>query len=296
MKTGTITTTASGFEYTLHYKIWGEDNLPTLICVHGLTGNSQDFRFLGDYMASRGYRVAAIDMAGRGESAYYDNHSDYNFDQYLSDLDLFLTKIGCDQPDSCDWLGVSMGGLLGFRISGRPNSPIRRLVLSDIGPEVPQFDLDFISKVLKLTPEYTTPTDAIPILKMSTGTPYSRGPLTDDQWLYMATTALKENGAGKFVRNYDANIVHKFDTEPLGKEDLWDYWDRTHQPTLALRGALSTLFPLHVAEQMKSRKPNEHFTIETIADAGHVPSLFREDQIKIIADWLAAHSPVESRG
>lgn len=286
MKTGTFTTIASGFTYPLHYKIWGEDNLQTLVCVHGLTGNSQDFKFVGEHLATKGYRVAAIDMAGRGESAYYTNHNDYCFEQYISDLNCFIREIGCNEPSSCDWLGVSMGGLLGFRLSGIENSPIRKMILSDIGPEVPQFDLDFISKVIKLTPEYGHPSEAVPILKMSTGTPYSRGPLDEDQWLYLATAALKQNETGKFIRNFDPDIAHKFDTEPLGNEDLWTYWEKTHQPVLSLRGSLSTLFPVRVAEAMKEKKPNAKFTIQTIEGAGHVPSLFREDQIRMIADWL----------
>lgn len=286
MKTGTFETTASGFTYPLHYKIWGEGNLPTLVCVHGLTGNSRDFKFVGETLSQNGYRVAAIDMPGRGESAYFDNHNDYCFDQYLFDLENFLATIGCNEPASCDWLGVSMGGLLGFRMAGRDNSPIRRLILSDIGPEVPQFDLDFISKVIKLTPEYSHPSEAIPILKMAQGTPYSRGPLSEDQWLYLADVALKQDKNGKYIRNFDPNIAPKFDSEPLGTEDLWTYWERTHQPTLSLRGALSTLFPERIAEDMKQRKPNSDFTIQRIDEAGHVPSLFRDDQIRILLDWL----------
>lgn len=289
MKTGTFHTVASGFSYPLHYKIWGEDNLPTLVCVHGLTGNSQDFKFVGEALSATGYRVAAIDMPGRGQSAYFNNHHDYCFDQYLETLDRFLIEIGCNERASCDWLGVSMGGLLGFRMAGRDNSPIRRLILSDIGPEVPQFDLDFISKIIKLTPEYSHPAEAVPLLKMAQGTPYSRGPLDEDQWLYLATTSLKQDhDNGKYIRNFDANISHKFDSEPLGNEDLWAYWERTHQPVLALRGALSTLFPQTVADDMKRRKPTPHFTLQIIEEAGHVPALYREDQIKIIADWLAS--------
>lgn len=288
MEIKSFITSASDTKHPLHYKIWGAENANTLVCVHGLTGNSDDFKFVGETLSTQGFRVVAIDMAGRGLSSYYTNPDDYNFDQYIYDLKLLLKEIGCDAPSSCDWLGVSMGGLLGFRLSGISNSPIRRLILSDIGPEVPQFDLDFISQIIKLTPEYNHPSDAIPILKMSTGTPYSRGPLDEDQWLYLASTALKKRDDGKYIRNYDANIVVKFDTEPLGKEDLWGYWEKTHQPTLALRGELSTLFPLRVAESMKTRKPNKEFTLTTIAGAGHVPSLFRDDQIQIISDWLAS--------
>ncbi len=287
MEIKTIKTTASGFEYDLHYKMWGKDNLQTVVCVHGLTGNSRDFEYVGKYLAERGYRVAAIDVAGRGESAYYNNHNDYNFDQYINDINLFLKDIGCNTPQSCDWLGVSMGGLLGFRFAGMENSPVRRLILSDVGPEVPQFDLDFISKIIKIDPVYDTPDQAVPFLKMALGTPYSRGQMADDQWLFFANVYLKKREDGKFIRNYDPNIVHKFDSEPLGADGLWAYWEQTYQPTLSLRGGLSTLFPVKIADEMKLRKPNQDYTITTFDDCGHVPSLFRDDQIDVIYKWLS---------
>lgn len=282
-----ITTTASGFEYPLHYKIWGSDNLQTIVCLAGLTGNSGDFKYVGEYLAERGYRVVALDLAGRGESAYFNNYNDYNFEQYIKDIHIFLKEIGCDAPQSCDWLGVSLGGLLGFRFAGIKNSPVRRLMLSDIGPEVPQFDLDFIAKIIKIDPVYDNPAQAVPFMKMALGTPYSRGQLNDDQWLYFANVYLKQREDGKYIRNYDPDIVHLFEREPLGADGLWAYWELTHQPTLSLRGGLSTLFPTRIAEQMKQRKPNDFYTIKTIEDSGHVPSLYREDQIEILHQWLS---------
>lgn len=286
----TLITTASGKTYQLHYKIWGKDNPDTLVCVHGLTGNSQDFKFVGEYLSTRGYKVVAIDMAGRGESAYFDNPDDYNFTQYEHDLDLLLNAIGCFAPQSCDWLGVSMGGLLGFRFSGREQSPIKRLILSDVGPEVPQFDLDFIAKVIRMAPEYTSPAEAVPFLKLALGTPYSRGNLTEDLWLYFATIYLKQRADGKFIRNYDPNIAQVFEKAPLGNGHLWEDWEATHQPTLSLRGGLSTLFSVKIAEAMKARKPNEKYTITTFDDCGHVPSLFRDDQIDVVYQWLKTTS------
>ena len=291
MKQKTLVTQASGQNYPLHYKIWGNDNArETLVCVHGLTGNSADFKFVGETLCHHDYKVIAIDMAGRGHSDYYLNPNDYNFEQYLYDLNLLLDEIGCNTPQSCDWLGVSMGGLLGIRLAGQTASPIRNLILSDIGPEVPQFDLDFIAKVIQLTPEYDSPADVIPFLKMALGTPYSRGNMTDDQWLYFATIALKKSESGKFIKNYDGQIIHKFLTEPLGKENLWDYWDNIQQPTLAIRGGLSTLFPVIIADTMKVRKPDDLLDIVTIPDCGHVPSLFRDDQIRILSDWLMSQT------
>jgi pimeloyl-ACP methyl ester carboxylesterase len=38
--------------------------------------------------------------------------------------------------DSVDWLGSSMGGLIGMQLAAVPNSPIRKLVLNDIGNEI----------------------------------------------------------------------------------------------------------------------------------------------------------------
>lgn len=285
----TLTTSASGFEYQLSYKIWGAENLQTVVCLAGLTGNSGDFKYIGEYLAARGYRVAALDLAGRGESVNFNNYNDYNFVQYINDITLFLKEIGCDAPASCDWLGVSLGGLLGFRFAGIENSPIRRLMLVDIGPEVPQFDLDFIAKVIKIDLLYDTPAQAVPFMKMALGTPYSRGQMNDDQWLYFANVYLKQRADGKYIRNYDPDIVHVFEKEPLGADGLWSYWEKTTQPTLSVRGGLSTLFPVKIAEQMKVRKPDDQYTIKTIEDCGHVPSLYREDQIDVLYQWLSAN-------
>ena len=77
MKSGFFQThTTTGF-YPLHYKIWGDANPQTLICVAGLLGHSDDFKFVGETLAGHGYRVVAVDMPGRGLSAYFDDPTDY---------------------------------------------------------------------------------------------------------------------------------------------------------------------------------------------------------------------------
>ena len=35
------------------------------------------------------------------------------------------------------WIGTSLGGLMGIALTGIPNSPIRRLVVNDVAPEIP---------------------------------------------------------------------------------------------------------------------------------------------------------------
>ncbi|MDD3019984.1 MAG: alpha/beta hydrolase [Alphaproteobacteria bacterium] len=296
METHTLDTyTPSKKAYKLHYKIWGENNPPenTLVCVHGLTGNSGDFKYVGEYLSTRNnIRVVAIDMAGRNDSDYFDDPHDYNFTQYLTDLDSLLKEIGCTAPASCDWLGASMGGLLGFYIAARENSPIRRLILDDVGIEVPQADLQFIAQYITVTAEYEKIEDLVPLLKMTLGSPYSRGNMNEDQWLHFATTYLRKNAAGKYARNMDDKIAVMFQKEPLGKIDLMQLWEHIPQPTLALRGGLSTLFPAKVAEKMQSTKVGDAMDLVIIPDCGHIPSLYRDDQIEIIAKWLLRTQPL----
>ena len=48
------------------------------------------------------------------------------------------SRRGDDQePQRLDWVGTSMGGLIGMLLAAKPGSPIRRLVLNDVGPLVP---------------------------------------------------------------------------------------------------------------------------------------------------------------
>ena len=36
-----------------------------------------------------------------------------------------------------DWIGTSLGGLIGMVLAALPGSPIRRIVINDIGPYLP---------------------------------------------------------------------------------------------------------------------------------------------------------------
>ena len=136
--------------HTLVYSDWGDEGANPVIGVHGLTGNGFDFDFLAEDLVQHGHRVIAVDLAGRGRSDFLDDPLGYNYDQYVADLHTLLQHLGLK---SVDWIGISLGGLLGMRIAGSENSPIKKLILNDIGPTVPQAALDFIYEVIKV--EYT---------------------------------------------------------------------------------------------------------------------------------------------
>jgi pimeloyl-ACP methyl ester carboxylesterase len=280
-----LTLNSSGFS-KIYYQEWGQGNSRTLVCVHGLTGSSDDFKFVGESLPHQGFHVVALDLPGRGRSDFLLNPDDYNYTQYLCDLSVFLAQIGCSSPSSCDWLGVSLGGLLGIRLASFPASPIRNLILSDVGPTVPEFTLDMIRGYLSLSPVFETLDGVIGAFKQTIGTTFYRGPMTEAQWAYYAATHVRQREDGFYIRNFDPGIAVMFEKEPIGKIDLWPCWKNITQPVLALRGELSALFPVSVANEMQETKKGDSMDLVTIKDCGHVPSLYRDEQISILVDWL----------
>ncbi|PZP55409.1 MAG: hypothetical protein DI586_07015 [Micavibrio aeruginosavorus] len=91
---------------------------------------------------------------------------------------------------------------------------------------------------------------------------------------------------GRYTRSFDPGIAQEFKSQPLGHTDMWKDWDKIEQPVLAIRGELSLLFPVSIAKKMIERKTGGAMEFVTIADAGHVPSLYPNEQIKILADWI----------
>ena len=117
--------------YHMAYREWGDASNPrVLVCVHGLTRNSLDFARLATKLSSK-YRVIAPDVVGRGESDRHPDPMAYNTLTYAADMVTLLARLNVEQVD---WLGTSMGGLIGMMLAGYPNTPIRRLILNDVGP------------------------------------------------------------------------------------------------------------------------------------------------------------------
>ena len=267
------------------YQSWGAPSGKPLMCVHGLTGSSADFAYVGRTLAAQGYYVIAPDMPGRGRSEFLKDPALYNFEEYLAHIKNLLAHLNITKTD---WLGVSMGGLIGINLAAEENSFIERMILSDVGPEVPGAALDLIRGYLTLAPVFSSMTDVVNAFKQSAGTPFSRGPMTEEEWLYYASTHVRQNEAGMWTRSFDAGILKLFIDQPLGQVDLWALWEKITQPVLTLHGGLSVLLTKDICTRMAERKHGTKMDLITLPDCGHVPSLYPAPQIKIIADWLNA--------
>ena len=255
---------------------WGDaDNPRVVVCVHGLTRTGRDFDVLGEALAST-HRILAVDMPGRGCSEWLPDKADYVYPTYLSTLTALVAASGVA---TVDWVGTSMGGLLGIVMAAQPATPVARLVVNDVGPTIEPAALARIAAYVGNDPTFDS--EAALVAYVRSISPF--GPHDDAQWehLVRTTTSLRRNGRYGFV--YDPGIAVPFRNATTGA-DLWPLWDAIRCPTLLLRGAESDLLSASTARAMAKRGPRPRL-IE-FAGVGHAPTLIPDDQVEAVVDFL----------
>lgn len=267
---------AAGF-HRVAYTQWGRDDAPAVLCVHGLTRNGRDFDPLALALADR-RRVACPDVVGRGKSAWLPVPALYGYPQYCADMAALIARMGVDQVD---WVGTSMGGLIGMTLAAQPNSPIRRLVINDVGPLISKAGLQRIADYVGKDPVFE---DVAAVEAYLRFTLMGFGRLTDGQWRHLAEHSARQRPDGLLGLAYDPGIADAFKAQPMQDVDLWALWDRLTCPVLVLRGADSDLLTAETAEEMTRRGPGAR--IIEIPHTGHAPALMSEEQIAVVRSFL----------
>jgi pimeloyl-ACP methyl ester carboxylesterase len=255
--------------HRIAYTEWGRAlaRLPT-VCVHGLTRNSRDFDELAKVL-ERETRVFCPDIAGRGKSDWFADPSDYNYGQYLADMSAFIAHTGAA---AVDWVGTSMGGIIGMLLASAEKAPIRRLVVNDVGPFIPLAALKRIGGYVGSPPEFTDPQA---VEKYFREIYASFGKLSDENWRHLAAHGTRPLPDGKLAfLAVDKDI------------DFWDAYDRIQCPVLLLRGLKSDVLPAEVAQEMTRRGPRAQLV--EFPRIGHAPALMDPTQIELIAEFLRA--------
>jgi pimeloyl-ACP methyl ester carboxylesterase len=267
-----------GFHRVAYAEWPGPPDAPTLLCVHGLTRNGRDFDPLARALSDR-YRVICPDVAGRGRSDWLAVPGDYGYPLYLADMAALLARL---DVESVDWVGTSMGGLIGMMLAAQPGNPIRRLVLNDIGPFLPKSALERIGSYVGKDPHFADIAGLETYLRQ-VHAPF--GPLTDEEWRHLAEHGWRRLPDGGFGVAYDPHIGDAFHGE-LSDVDLWPVWDAVRCPTLVVRGAESDLLRAEDAAAMTQRGPRA--ALAEFPGIGHAPALMAADQIAAVRDFLTA--------
>lgn len=275
---------------------WPCDNpnsLHWVVCVHGLTRQGRDFDVLAQALQPHA-RVISIDVAGRGDSDRIEDPSGYHVGTYVADIVQLLMQWRLAQPDAViDWVGTSMGGLIGMAIAAQAAWAPRRLVLNDVGPVLEWTSLKRIADYVGKSPSFDSEDQAVAYLASISA---SFGPHTPEQWLALSRPMLRQR-EGRWWLHYDPQIAWPFErmaqaaseaearqTISAGEAAMWAMYDAIACPTLLLRGADSDLLSRATAQAMGQRGPRARCV--EFAGVGHAPTLVAPNQVQAVTGFL----------
>jgi pimeloyl-ACP methyl ester carboxylesterase len=279
--------------HRMAYWQWGDASAPhVVVCVHGLSRQGRDFDVLAQALCARSggrLRVVCPDVAGRGRSEWLKDPSLYQIPAYAGDMLALLAQL---QPAVLDWVGTSMGGLIGMVVCGQPGLPlpvpVRRLVLNDVGPAIRWEAIERIKTYLGDTGRFDSLEAAAAAMRAVSLT---FGPHTDAQWLALSRHMVRplDGQGGALTLHYDPAIAVPVrattaELSAQGESMLWQLYDNIQARTLLLRGADSDMLTPRTAAAMAQRGPRAQ--VVEFAGVGHAPTLVADDQVDCVARFL----------
>jgi pimeloyl-ACP methyl ester carboxylesterase len=272
----------TGF-HQIAYVDWGplEGAIPVL-CVHGLSRQGRDFDYVAVELAAMGRRVVCPDLVGRGRSGKLRNPNEYALPQYCADMNALVARLGTEQVD---FIGTSLGGLIGMVLAGMPGNLIRRLVVNDIGPFLPWKGLARIGTYLSAMPSDFRDLGVAETYFREVLAPF--GGLTDEEWMHITRHSVEWHASReRYVTLFDPQIVRAFRNPWHYSLDLWKYWTAIEVPILVIRGEESDMLPADLARDMMRRNPRAR--VVEMKGCGHAPPLMSAEQIGCVSEFLNA--------
>lgn len=300
--------------HRMAYWQWGDaHSARVVVCVHGLTRQGRDFDVLARAIVARAggdVRVVCPDVAGRGRSDWLRDPMLYQVPVYAADMLALIAQLQREQPiETLDYVGTSMGGLIGFVLAGHRElplaRPIRRLVVNDVGPTIETAALQRIAAYVGQGGRFESLQAAADAMwSISTGF----GPHTPAQWLALSRpmvvpassrtadgTAKREGASdveaadGPWVLHYDPAIAVALraitpEAAAQGGAVMWSLYDAIEARTLVTRGAQSDLLSRDTAQAMTERGPRA--ALVEFEGVGHAPTFVDPAQVAAVVSFL----------
>ena len=266
----------------LYQQAWHPQGHPrgVVVLVHGLRDHSARYAAFAERLVSDGYAVYAFDLRGHGRSGGGRVWVD-DFEDYLRDLDQFVTEVRAAEPGVPLFLfGHSMGGAIVTLYTIERHPTLAGLVLSApalaVGPEVTGFKrgaTNFFSVII--------PGLAVFSLDASG---FSRDPAVraaDER------DPLIEHGNGP--ARTASQLLHAIDR-------IQSHMSQIDVPVLALHGTADRITPPAGSAQLVARAHNPDRTLHTYPGVYH-DLLHEPESAQItndIVQWLNAHTQSDS--
>lgn len=284
-----------GGSHRVAYWRWGDAQAPHVVmAVHGLTRQGRDFDRLAIALVQAGQgqvQVICPDAPGRGQSEWLSNANLYQVPQYAADMLVLLTALHAAHPiQILDWVGTSMGGLIGMVLTGQPELPlpvpVRRFVLNDVGPSITWASLQRMKQYVGRYGTYADLQQVAQVLRLLS---VGFGPVPDDIWLDLCSHMVRPAPQGGLTLHYDPAIAEPLQalteesalaTEPI----MWGLYDQIRAKVLLIRGEDSDLLTVETAQAMTQRGPKARLVQWPYI--GHAPTLTDPEHIRLLTDFL----------
>nr|WP_298969274.1 alpha/beta hydrolase [uncultured Halomonas sp.] len=270
-------------ELEVAVRIWNPSATRTLVAWHGLARHGGDFDALARELGSE-WRILAPDTPGRGLSSWslFPAH-DYLYSHYVT---VAIALLDHFQLERVDWLGTSMGGLLGMLIAADPqhSGRISRLILNDVGPELNKQELIALSSYFGVTHRFSTFSE----LQQELTQHYASFGITRaSAWRELALNSARRLPDGRWTYHFDPRIGEQFvhDTP----RDTWADWASIRCPIMVIRGETSTLLDAETLPRMAEAQPT--LVTLTVPHCGHAPMLDKPAQVDPIRHFLKHSAP-----
>lgn len=281
---GTDITWTSQDGLPLYAKSYGPDDARlAVLCIHGLTRNHQDFEPMVAALP-RHHRYIAVDVRGRGKSAYDPNPNNYQPPVYAKDMLGLLDTLSIKRTAL---IGTSMGGLISLLMARAAPERVAGIVLNDIGPAVEKTGIARIASYAGKVAPVTDWASAAAAVKTLQGAAFPG--MSDERWMDFARRTYKELPTGEVILAYDPGIagsLGKVKPGAITNFVMWRLFGAARKaPLLIVRGEISDILSAETAEKMAKRHPDARLV--TVPAVGHAPILDEPEAVSAITTFLS---------
>lgn len=257
--------------YARHYPAQFKSPTYPVVCLPGLTRNSQDFHKLATYLSTHATMprdVYCVDYRGRGRSEYDTNWRNYTpLKEALDILDLSVVE----GIHNATLIGTSRGGLLAMIIASIRPTTVGSVILNDIGPVIERDGLLRLKSYVGNTPTPKNWDEATKLIQDLNGPQFPS--LSDEEWNDLARQFFLE-ADGKPLQSYDMDIAKPFSMIDFSQKipSMWPQFKALAAfPLLTIRGELSDILSAECLQHMQQEIPSMRTIV--VPKQGHAPLL-----------------------
>jgi 3-oxoadipate enol-lactonase len=237
---------------------------PLVLFLHGIGGNRNHWQHQLAFFSQQGFRAAAWDARGYGDSDDYAGA--LRFDDFGADLVRVLDHLG---EARAHLVGLSMGGRIARNFALRHPGRVASLTLANTSPG---FDALSPDEVLRFVEErrHRTPESTARLLG-------SRARPGAHEALLASFHALHSES---YLKTLEASVAQDRDA-PLEKLAV---------PTLVITGDEDRVYPLELVERMARRIPGAKLVV--LEACGHLSNLEQPERFnEVLLEFLKDREP-----